>query len=133
MVVSRRWKRVSPGELRVERRGHDIALPHGHNATVFEPRQHVDRVTDPLDERGPDEHGVHGRVAQHGHLDVGLERIELPAEGVALDGHVEQREDRLVAVDDILRQQDHARTGAQDGRAAGRPGRGWARAGPSGR
>ena len=74
-----------------------------------------------------------GRVAQDGHRHLGLEGVELAAEGVALDVDVEQREDRLVAVDDLPREQDHAGAGAEDGRAGSGQVEDRLRAGPSGR
>ena len=104
----------------MERRGHDIALAHGHDAAVVQLRQDIDVVADALDDRRPDEDGVDRTVAEHGHCELRLEAFELSPEGVALDRDVEQREDGRVAVGDLLRQQDHAGAGAEDRRALAR-------------
>ena len=42
IVAMSRWKRVSPGELRMEGRGDDVALADGDDAAVVEAREDVD-------------------------------------------------------------------------------------------
>ena len=121
------------GELRVERRGDDVALADGDDPAVVEAGEDVDVGAGPLDDRGPDEHGVDRRVAEDRHVELGLERVELAAERVALDGHVEQRQDRRLAAGDLARQDDHPGARPEDRGARGRRGRGSARGGPSAR
>ena len=42
--------------------------------------QHLDAGADPLDDRGPDEHGVERAAVEAGDVEVGLERVDLAAE-----------------------------------------------------
>src|SRR5689334_15747524 len=53
-----------PGELRVEGGSEHVCLPNRHNPTggrtVGDPPQDLDTGADPLDPRGPDEHGMKG-------------------------------------------------------------------------
>ena len=72
---------------------------------------------DALDDRRPDEHGVHRLVAEQRHHELRLERVELAPERVALDGDVEQRQDRLLVAGDLLRQHDHPGAGPEQRRA----------------
>ena len=74
-----------------------------------------------------------GRVAEDRDRQLGLERVELAPERVALDGHVEQRQDRLLAAGDLVGQDDHPGARPEDRRAALGERRGSARAGPSAR
>ena len=105
------------GQLGMERGGDDVALPDGDDASVVQPREHVDAGPDALDDRCADEDAVDRRVAEDRHRQVRLEGVQLAPEGVALDRDVEQRQDRLVAVGDLAREQDHAGAGAEDRRA----------------
>ena len=81
------------GELGMERRGDHVALADRDDPAVIESGEDVDVGPDALDDRRADEDGVDRRVAQDGHRSVGLEGVQLAPEGVALDGHVEERED----------------------------------------
>ena len=72
-------------------------------------------------------------VAEDRDRQLGLERVELAPERVALDGHVEERQDRRLAAGDLAGQHDHPGARPEDRRAASRRGRGSARAGPSAR
>jgi hypothetical protein len=105
------------GQLRMERDGDDIALPDRHDALVGQPGQNLYAGSHALDYGGSDEDRVHRAVAHDRHQQVGLERVELAPEGVALDGHVEQREDGLLAAGDLLGDDDHSGAGAEDRRA----------------
>ena len=51
--------------------------------------QDLDPGPDPLDDRRPDEHGVHRRLVEAGDVEVGLERVDLAPEGVAAHGDVD--------------------------------------------
>ena len=110
------------GQLRVERDGDDIALPHRHDPLIGQSSQNLYTGSHALDYGGSDEDRVDRPVAQDRHRQIGLERVELAAEGVALDRHVDQREDGLLAAGDLLGDDDHARARAQN-RGAG-PGKG---------
>ncbi len=90
MVISEAVEARFAGQLGVEGRGQHVALPDRHDASVGQAGQDVDVRPDALDGGRPDEHGVHRLVAQDGHHEVRLEAVQLAAEGVALDGHVEQ-------------------------------------------
>src|SRR5258706_4378402 len=96
-------------ELRVERGRHDVSLAYGDDPAVVEAGEDVDVRPGPLDDRRPDEDAVDRLIAKHGNGQVGLERIELTPEGVALDGHIEQRQDRRFAAGDLAGKDDHAR------------------------
>src|SRR3954452_13603293 len=106
------------GELGVERRGDDIALADGHDAAVIETCQDVDVRPRPIDDRRADEDRMDGRVTQDRDVELRLERVELTPERVALDGDVNQREDRRLAACDLAREDDHPGTGPEDRSAA---------------
>ena len=57
-------------------------------------------------------------VAEDGNCQLGLERVELPPEGVALDGHVEERQDRRFAAGDLPGENDHSRARPEEWCAA---------------
>ncbi|MBF8291141.1 MAG: hypothetical protein HW391_2109 [Chloroflexi bacterium] len=105
------------GELRMERCGHDVPLADGHDPTVVQRREDVHARPGPLDDRCPNEHAVDGLIAKDRDAQIRLEGVELPTEGVAPDIDVEQWEDRLVAVQDPARQEDHPGAGAEHRRA----------------
>ena len=73
----------------MERDGDYVALANGHDALVREPGQNLDAGAQALDYRSADEDGVDRSIAQDRHRQVRLERVELSAEGVPLDRHVE--------------------------------------------
>ena len=96
------------GELGVERGGDDVAAggrrrSGRHRGGPGRPRLRPSA----LDDRGADEDGVDRRVTEDRDLQLGLERVELAAERVPLDGDVEQRQDRFFAAGDLVRQDDH--------------------------
>jgi hypothetical protein len=101
-------------QLWMECCGEDVALPYGHDAAIVKCGEDGDIRADALHDRRPDEDAMYRRIAKHWYLDVSLERLELSPEGIALHGYVEQREDRVLAIADLAREQDHARTGAHD-------------------
>src|SRR6478672_11007448 len=78
-------------DLRVERRGQQRALANGHDPTrglaLLHGGEHLDARPDVLDPGRPDEHPVHRAALDTGHLDVALERRDLPAERVAAHRH----------------------------------------------
>ena len=106
------------GELGVERGGDDVALPDGHDPAVVEPGQDVDLGAGPLDDRGADEDAMDRRAAEDRDVELRLERVELAPERIALDGHVEERQDRRLAAGDLGGQHDHPGTRPEDRRAA---------------
>ena len=77
--------------------------------------QHLDPIADPLNCRSPDEHPGE-RAIEAVHLQIALEGVDLPPEGVAPDGHIDGAEGHLVrsAVEHFGRQQDHPGAGAED-------------------
>ncbi len=98
--------------LGVKGRRQHAPLPHGHRVPSGA-GQHLDGLTDPLDPRSPDEHGVHGGVQPY-ERDVRLERVHLPAKGIAPHGHVDPTErqrlpSRDPRIQDLAGQQDHPR------------------------
>ena len=82
-----------PRELRVERRGEQGALSDCHDLTVggaaLDLREDLDAGPGVLHPRRADEHRVHRGALDTGHVEVGLEGVDLPAEGVAADRDVE--------------------------------------------
>ena len=117
IVATSRWKRVSPASSGWNDGGDDVPLADGHDPAVVQPREDVDAGAGPLDDRGADEHGVDRPSAEDVDVEVGLERLELSPERIALDGHVEQRQDRLLAAGDLAREDDHPGARPEDGRA----------------
>src|SRR4051794_14198249 len=101
------------GHLRMEGGGEDVPLADRDDPAVLELGQDVDVGTRSLDDRRSDEDRVDGLVAEERHRHVGLERVELASEGVAADGDVEQRQDRIVAIGDLAREDDHPGTGPE--------------------
>src|SRR3954462_15638682 len=98
------------GQLGVEGRGQQAALPDRDNPTggrtVGDAPHHLHARADPLDPRRPDEHGVQVRAVEgHG----ALERVDLAAERVPPDRHVDTAEGLLVGapVEDLVGQHDH--------------------------
>ena len=104
-------------QLGMERGGDDVALADGDDPSVSQPGEHVDPRPDVIDDGCADEHAVDWHVAEQRHRDVGLERLTLAPEGIALHADVEQRQDRLVPVGDATREEDHPGAGPEDRRA----------------
>src|SRR5262245_28519297 len=100
-------------------RGRDhVPLADRDDPPVVEAGEDVDVGAGPVDDRGPDEDAVDRLVAQHRNRQIGLERVQLATERVPLDGHVEERQDGLVAIGDLAGEDDHPSTSAEDRRAA---------------
>ena len=79
---------------------------------VVDAGEHLDAGPDPLDPRCADEDPVH--LAHPDDIEVGLEGVDLPAEGVAPHRHVEAAEQRLPgsATAHLVGQQNHPGAGA---------------------
>jgi hypothetical protein len=69
---------------------HRVPLPGG---------EHLDLRPGPLDPGRPDEDRAERLLAGPGHLEIGLEALQLPAEGVATGRHVDEAEMLGVADD----------------------------------
>src|SRR4051794_16389388 len=114
-----------PGQLGVKAGGHQIPLADGHDPTVgrsaHDPAEHLDRLAGLLDPRRADEHGVHRAAVDAAQRQVGLEAVDLPAEGVAAHGDVQPADRLLVrrAVEQPVGEQDHPGAGAVDRQAIG--------------
>src|SRR2546430_2559848 len=94
---------VVRGELGVERGREEVALSRRDDGAVVEGRERLDIVAETRDLRRADEDRVIRLAAERLHVDVRLERVELPAKGVALDGDVHHACDRMGMARDILR------------------------------
>src|SRR4029453_16682937 len=106
------------GELRVERRDQDAPFP-GHDRLPAVLGQNLDARAPPPDPGRPDEdHLEGGRASVELHHPGGLERLALPAVGVALDGDVDEPQRELSGAFDLARQDDKPRTRAEDRPAA---------------
>src|SRR6266498_3675940 len=111
--------RVHPSvtrQLRVERRGQQLSLANHDNltggGTRGDGRERRRRGADRLDPRRADEHGMQRPALEPVDREVGLERVNLPAEGIPAHRHVDPAE-RLLALrpaDETVGEQDHART-----------------------
>ena len=104
-------------ELRVKRCRQYIALPDEDGARIsraigLDRRQHLDASTHLHDHGGPDEHSVNGLLLP-GDLEVGFERVHLPAERVAFDDHVENTELGLLGPRGCCRQKDETGAGPE--------------------
>src|SRR5581483_7246723 len=80
------------GQLGMERRRQQRTLSYGDDPTgglaVLDARERLDAVTHRLDPWCADEHGMH-RFVQPRESDVAFEGVDLPAESVAANGHVQ--------------------------------------------
>src|SRR5262245_44991346 len=98
----------------MERR-HQHATLAAQDGSAIDRGQDVDLVADGLHHWRTDEHGMQGTVAESRYVEVGLERVDLAAEGIAADGDVDGVEAALVTspIEDLAAEQDHAGTGAE--------------------
>src|SRR3972149_10933672 len=96
------------GELGVERGGQELPLAGGDDPFLArrlptvgrEEGQHLAPLSNPLEDRRPDEDGPERALrflAQGGHREIRDEAIYLPPEGVALHSEIHQFEQRLFA------------------------------------
>ena len=106
------------GQLGVEGGGQHAALAAGGDRAVAEGREHLDARPGVAQARGADEDGAHRIALDAGAVEIGLERVGLPPEGVALGGHVEDAEGGAVEFGGAAREQDRARAGAPGREAA---------------
>src|ERR1044072_4624691 len=104
---------VVPGQLGVERRSEDVALPDRDRVVVVR-REHLGARAHRLDPRRADEDALHGAALDALDVDRGLEGLVLAAEGVAAHDHVDAAQGLLVlpAVEDLVRDHDHTGAGA---------------------
>lgn len=82
---------VIPDQFRVERDGRNVLAPDEHRVAV-EFGDYLNTIPEPLDPRSADEEGPDRGLTDLLEVEVGLERADLPAVGVALDVDVEQPE-----------------------------------------
>src|SRR5437867_11680461 len=94
----------------------DRPLAGGHRLASGKAGEHFDALADALDPRGPDEHTREGSTGEAGDFKWSLERLVLPAVGVAPHGQVDGPENRLVgpAVEHLGGQEDQPGAGAED-------------------
>src|SRR5512136_1212887 len=107
------------GQLGVERRGKQASLLRRNDAPVFERGKHLRVPMNRFNDGCADEDRVIGMVYAGGFLqlldiEVGLERIHLPAKSIALDGNVHQPKQGLVRLR-ILRKKDCSGAGSPNG------------------
>src|SRR5881394_1084142 len=107
------------GQLGVEGRGKQLPLPDGDDPTGAQVgSQNADAWTDLLYPRCPDENGAE-RVFCYapGQGDVALEGVDLAAERVPADGHVDAAVGLLTldAIGQPVGQHDHASAGTERG------------------
>src|SRR5712691_13506549 len=106
-------------QLRMEGGREQSAVAHRDHGGIAEPRENDDTRTDPRDLRRADEDGVE-RTARHAlYVDIRLERIDLTAEGVPLDGDIEELSERMRMTRHVLREEDRSGAGAPHRHAVG--------------
>src|SRR6266511_3377691 len=71
------------GELGMEACRQEMPLPSRDDAPAVDPCQHLDLFAGRLQERRADEDGVQRLLAERRNVQIGLEAVELAAEGVA--------------------------------------------------
>ena len=104
-------------EFGVEGGADDGALAYGDGPAV-DGRERLDVRADLRDGRRADEDGRKGLVEAR-HVEVSLERVALTAEGVAVDGDVQEVERLDAVVASVARDDDQPSTGRKE-RLAGR-------------
>src|SRR6266571_1474631 len=110
------------GQLGVEGCGKQLPLPDGDDPTgALVGSQNADARTGPLYPRRPDEDGAERvrTVAESAQRDVVLEGVDLAAERVPADGHVDTAVGLLAfdAVGQPVGQHDHPGAGTERGQA----------------
>src|SRR4051794_33923482 len=110
---------VVTAHLGVEGGRHQRPLPDSDDSTggrpVADAGEHLDVRSGVLDPGGADEDRV-DRLVESGEVEITLEGVHLPPEGVAPDGDVETAEGLLVgdAVLDPVGEHDHPGAGPED-------------------
>src|SRR5437899_4791064 len=104
---------VAP-ELGMEARCEKASLPRRDDRAVPQAREDLDAGSDAADARRADEHRVKGRAPELRDVEVRFEAVDLPAKGVALDGHVHERGERVRMAGHVLGNEDRPGAGAPD-------------------
>ena len=107
------------GQFGVERCSQEMSLLRGDNPPVGDGSENLRPAADRLNDRRTDEYRVvrvccPAGLLEFGDVQLGLERIQLTAKGIARYFDVHQTEQRLGAAD-ILREEDRARAGTPNG------------------
>ena len=118
IAATRRWNRVSPASSGWKA----VAMMLRSRTATIRPSSSRARTSTP----GPVRSMIGARMKtawtgvspRTGDRQLGLERVELAPEGVAFDGHVEERQDRRLAPGDLGRQHDHPGARPEDRRPA---------------
>jgi len=110
-------------KLRMKGGSHYITLPGSHRRAVGEACQHFDAPAHLFNPGRSNKHSVKRRGSQHGYIEVGLEAVHLPAEGIAPHCYVHRAQQfhRVIPVEtaDLFCQQNHAGAGAENGESFG--------------
>jgi hypothetical protein len=124
-------KAVVIRKLWVEGGAQERAVPQGDrapcrgSAILRKAGEHFHAITDSINDRGTDKHGmegcqgvsIRGSVTQRWYMDVGLEAVHLPAVGVSLYGDIEGVQGGRVQAIGPLSEDDEASAGTPDGEA----------------
>lgn len=102
---------ILAGELRVKRGGHNVVPPH-HHRLVADHGQDLDLSSHLLHHRGANEDRVNW-LDQPGHVQVGLKRLQLAPEGVALHDNVQDSKLDLSGAGGCAGKENHPGTGSQ--------------------
>src|SRR5437588_3740369 len=104
------------GQLRVKGRDEETARARKHRASLMG-RQDLHAPPHLIDDRRPDEDAVQRRRSEHGDLQVGLERVDLPAIGVPGHRDIHQAQQRRLAARGPAGHQDHPGAGPVEAHA----------------
>lgn len=106
----------------MERDRERVGLAHRYGMAV-DPGEHRHLGSDAFHPGGSDEDAANRPAVQAVDLDVGLEGVDLPAESVAPNRHIDDAQRLLIhpAIQDGGPQQDHPGAGAEHRQAGGQP------------
>ena len=107
------------GEFGVERSREKAPLESGDWGPVGQACQDLDAGSDLLDDRGADEDSAKRAAVEARHRQIGLEAIDLPAEGVPPNRDVHGLQGGNTGVVESLGQDDHPCAGAPHGESVG--------------